>query len=91
MVSNRYNYLTQPPSKTPKGKKDALKASAQKLKHYKQKAERTVSFQTKKKKIYQDIYAKTHNDRNSKPQQKHRLGTVSNILLWQCLAVLPNL
>ena len=27
--------------------------------------------------IHQDIHAKTYNDRYSKPQQKHRLGTVS--------------
>ena len=27
-----------------------------------------------KKKNHQDIHAKTYNDRNSKPQQKHRLG-----------------
>ena len=31
-------------SKTPKGKRDALKATAPQLKHYKQKANRTVSF-----------------------------------------------
>ena len=32
-------------SKTPKGKKDALKATAPQSKHYKQKAKRAVSFQ----------------------------------------------
>ena len=42
-------------SKTPNGKKNALKVTAPQSKHYKQ----------------------THNDRYSKPQQKHRLGTVS--------------
>ena len=31
-------------SKTPKGKKDVLKATASRSKHYKQKAKRTVSF-----------------------------------------------
>ena len=31
-------------SKTPKGKKDTLKATAPQSKHYKQKAKRTVSF-----------------------------------------------
>ena len=31
-------------SKTPKGKKDALKVTAQQSKYYKQKAKRTVSF-----------------------------------------------
>ena len=29
-------------------------------------------------KNHQNIHAKTYNDRNSKPQQKHHLGTVSN-------------
>ena len=36
----------------------------------------------KKRKYQQDIHAKTYNDRNSKPQQKHRLGTVSKNLTW---------
>ena len=31
--------------------------------------------------FHQGIHAKTYNDRYSKPQQKHRLGTVSKILL----------
>ena len=29
-------------------------------------------------KCHQDIHSKTYNDRNSKPKQKHQLGTVSN-------------
>ena len=55
---NRYNYLT--PSKTPKRKKGALKATVPQSKHNKQKAKRTLSFpktgqtaiQTKQKKIF---------------------------------------
>ena len=31
-------------------------------------------------KIYKDIHTNTYNDRNSKPQQKHRLRTVSKNL-----------
>ena len=59
-------------TKTPKGMKDALKATAPLSKHYKQKAKRTVSFpkigQTaiQNKINYQDIRAKTCNDKNSK-------------------------
>ena len=33
-----------------------------------------------KKKKYQDIHAKIYNDKNNKPQQKHRFGTVSKSL-----------
>ena len=53
-----------PPSKTPKGKKDALKATAQQSTHYKQKTKRTVSFHdigqtaSQNKKNHQDIHAK---------------------------------
>ena len=36
-----------------------------------------------KKKNHQDIHAKTYNDKNGKPQKKHRIGTISKtILLW---------
>ena len=31
-------------------------------------------------KLHQDIHAKIYNDKNSKPQQEHRLGTVSKNL-----------
>ena len=37
------------------------------------------------KKNQQDIHAKTYNDRNSKPQQKRRLGTVSKNFTWGAL------
>ena len=37
-----------------------------------------------RKKNYQDIQAKTYNDRISKPQQKHRLRTVSKNLTGGC-------
>ena len=40
MIRNRYNYLT--PSKTQKGKKDALKVTVSQSEHYKQKAKRTA-------------------------------------------------
>ena len=43
MVMNRYNYLNTFCSKTPNGKKDAIKVTAPQSKHYKQKAKRTVS------------------------------------------------
>ena len=66
------------PSKTPKGKNDALKAKAPQL------AKRL----SKIKKIHQDIYAKTYNDRRSKPQQKHRLGTVSKSFTWGFKSIL---
>ena len=37
-----------------------------------------------KKKRISNIHAKTYNDRNSKPQQKHRLGTVrKNLTTWR--------
>ena len=36
----------------------------------------------KNNKSRQDIHAKTYNDRNSKPQQKHRLRTVSKNFTW---------
>ena len=76
-------------TKTPKGKKDALKVTAPQSKLYKQKAKRTVSSKKwsngyPKYKFHQDIHAKTYNDRYSKPQQKHRIGTVSNITWWNC-------
>ena len=70
-------------SLTPKGKKDTLKVTAPQSKHCKQKAKRTVSSQNgqtaiqNKKKYHQVVHAKTYIDRYSKPQQKHRLGTVS--------------
>ena len=74
-------------SKTPKGKTEALKIIALQSNHYKQKAKRTVyspkNVQTaiQNKKNHQDIHAKTYNDRISKPQQKHRHGTASKLLL----------
>ena len=80
MIRKRYNYLT--PSKTAKGKKDALKVTAPQSKHCKQKAKRTISFpkigQTviRNEIVYRGIHAKTYNGINSKPQQKHHLGTV---------------
>ena len=40
-----------------------------------------MAIQNKKKK-HQDMHVNTYNVRYSKPQQKHRLGTVSKILLW---------
>ena len=86
MIMNRYNYLN-PSVQDPNGKKDALKATESQSKHYKQKAKMTASFLKmdkrllKRKKNHQDIHAKTYSDRNSKPQQKHRLGTVRKILL----------
>ena len=55
---------------------------------YKQKAKGQFRSQqvakrlSKIKKNYQDIHAKTYNDRNSKPQQKHRLGKVSKNITW---------
>ena len=73
-----------PSVKDTKGKKDALKARASKLKHYKQKAKKDSFFPkkltirlSKIKKFHQDIYAKTYNERNSEPQQKHHLRKVS--------------
>ena len=42
---------------------------------------RTKRLSKNKIKNHQDIHAKTYNDRNSKPQQKHHLGTVSKRLL----------
>ena len=80
MIRNRYNYLTTS-VKTPKGKKDALKATAPQSKHYKQKAKKKGSFPKTGQmaiqiKNYQVIHAKTYNDRNSKPQQKYRLITL---------------
>ena len=89
MIWNWCNYLTSFRSKTPKGKKDALKTMARQSKHYQKKAKRTVYFFSKfwpngypkQTKIDQDIHAKTYNDRSSKPQQKHYLGTGSKIFL----------
>ena len=42
MIGNRYNYLT-PSDQDTMGKEDALKAMASQSRHYKQKANRTVS------------------------------------------------
>ena len=78
------------PPKTPKKKKDALKATAPQSKHYKQKAKRIVSFHNldqmaiqnnKKTANPQNIHAKINNDKTSIPQQKHLLGTVNKTLL----------
>ena len=63
LLIHAYAYLL--PFKTPKGKKDALKATAPQSKYYKQNAKRTVSINQ------QDIHAKTYDDRNSTPPQKH--------------------
>ena len=88
MIRNRYNYLT-PSIQDTKGKEDALKATAPRSKHHKQKAKRTVSFPNnwpngypKWKKKSPDVHTKTYNDRStcSKPQQKHRLVTVSKTI-----------
>ena len=70
-------------SKTPKGKKDILKATAPQSKPYKQKAKRTVSSpKTVWTAIQNKKNTRTYNGRNSKPHQKHRRWTVSkNITL----------
>ena len=63
-IRNRYNYLPAPQSK-----------------HYKQRDKRTVSSQKMAKRLSKKgRHAKTHNNRYSKLQQQHRLGTVSKIL-----------
>ena len=96
MISNRYNYLT-PSIQDTKGKRDALKVTASQSKHYKQKTKRTVSFpkelakRLSKIKIspgHTLIHAKTYNYRNSKPQQKHHLGTVSKNLTGELKPIL---
>ena len=57
-------------SKTPKGKKDAVKVTAQQSKHHKQKAKRTASSKKKKKKknsqmaIQNKNHTKTHTQRH---------------------------
>ena len=67
----------------PKGKNDELKARAPQSKHYKQKAKSQFisakydQMAIQNKKNHQDTHAKKYNGRNSKPQKKHRLGTVS--------------
>ena len=67
-----------------------FKATVPQLKHYKRKAKRIAAslFPHKKKKkgkgkmaiqnktFHQDIHSETYNDKNSKPQQKHRLGKI---------------
>ena len=70
-------------SKTPKGKIDALKLTAPQSKYYKQKTKGTFSSPKRlsKLKFHKNIHAKTLNDRHSKLQQKHHLGTISKILL----------
>ena len=73
---------------TPKGKKDALKATAPQSNYYKQNVKTTVSIPNKwpdgyLKKISKTYMQRQYNDRNSKPQQKHRLGTDSKTLLGE--------
>ena len=86
MIRNRYNHLTP---KTPKGKKDTLKVTSPQSIHYKQKAKgQFIQNMAKRlskieKKMHQDKHAKIYNERYSKPQQKHCLGTLSkNITVW---------
>ena len=87
MIRNQYNYLT-PSGKDAKGKErrfksngteiTTLQAESQKDSYFpKQLAERLFRI----KKIHQDIQTKTYNDRNSKPQQKHRLKHKSDLNL----------
>ena len=65
MISDRYNYLT-PFLQNTKGHHNENTTSR-----------KPVSFPNGYPKTnHQDIYAKTYNDKNSKPEQKHRLGTV---------------
>ena len=73
-------------SQTQKGKNYALKVTAPHSKHYKQKAKQDRFFPKKlaerlsKIKISPEhtlVHAKRYNDRNSKSQENHRLGTVS--------------
>ena len=80
MIRNQYNYLT-PSVKDTKGKEGRKQRY-----HNQNTTSRTPKgqFLSPKKDqtaiqitIYQYKYANTYNDRNSKPQQKHRFGTVS--------------
>ena len=73
MVRNLCNYLTPSVQDAPQSK------------HYRQKEKRInengqTAIQNNNNKNHQDIHAKTYNDRNSKPQQKRRLGTVCKSL-----------
>ena len=68
------------PSKTPEGKKDALKITAPQSKPKRQKSKLTVSSQKMakrlskiKKKNHQDIHTKTYNDRYSKKKGKRKV------------------
>ena len=87
MIRNRYNYLT-PSVQDMKGKKDALEATAPQSNITSRKPEgqflsqKLVKRLAKIKTNHKDIHAKTYNDKNSKPQQKHRLVTV---ILSVCL------
>ena len=87
MVRHRYNY-SAPSALDTKGKDTKGK---KKQRHHNQNttsrkpkgqflSQKNGQTAIQIKNNYQDIHAQTYNDRNSKPQQKHRLQTISNNL-----------
>ena len=90
MVRHRYNY-SAPSAQDTKGKDTKGKEGRTKQQHHNQNttsrkpkgqflSQKMAKRLSKLKKNHQDIHAQTYNDRNSKPQQKHRLLTISNNL-----------
>ena len=91
MIRNRYNYLTPSVLRYQRERRVHLKQRHHNktLQAESQKGSfvppKKITKRLSKIKIHQDIYANTYNDRYSKQQQKHYLGTASKMLLGVCV------